>query len=106
MEQKTEVRAVFACCNIKSGKVVLQFELDGEDRSKLPDLAVMTGGAVVISVGNAQQVLFVDAETGELVDDAGELEAEEVEADDIEEPDSWEVDDAYSLPAGADDDAA
>lgn len=36
MENRVKVRACFTGCNIKSGKTVMQFELDPEHKSALP----------------------------------------------------------------------
>lgn len=43
MENIVKVRACFTGCNIKSGKTVMQFELDPEHKGALPQLAIMTG---------------------------------------------------------------
>ena len=39
MENIVKVRACFTGCNIKSGKTVMQFELDPEHKGALPQLA-------------------------------------------------------------------
>lgn len=43
MENRVKVRACFQGCNIKTGKTVMQFELDPEHKGALPQLAMMTG---------------------------------------------------------------
>ncbi len=74
-----EVRAWFTTCNIKSGKVVMQFELDPEDRPLLAQLAGTTGSKVFLTIDNPQQTLFVDRESGEVLDeDEKEWGSEEV----------------------------
>ena len=100
MENRVDVRATFTGCNIKSGKVVMQFELDPEYRGALPVLAMMTGTPCLLTVSSDQKVLFVDRGTGEFVgeQDDGQTAIEYEEA----EPD--EVPDAPMLPAAEFDD--
>lgn len=38
MENNVKVRAVFQGCNIKTGKTVMQFELDPEHKARCPSL--------------------------------------------------------------------
>lgn len=83
MENSVEVRATFTGCNIKSGKVVMKFELDPECRGALPHLAMMTGTPCMLTLSSDQQVLFVDRGTGEVIDDENQtaIEYEEAEPD-------------------------
>lgn len=82
MENAVEVRATFTGCNIKSGKVVMQFEHDPEYRGALPHLAMMTGTPCMLTLSSDQQVLFVDRGTGEVIDDnQTAIEYEEAEPD-------------------------
>lgn len=83
MENRVEVRSTFTGCNIKSGKVVMQFELDPEYRGALPALAMMTGTACMLTLSSDQQVLFVDRGTGEVIDDENQTEIEYEEADEL-----------------------
>lgn len=66
MESKVECRAVFTGCNIGK-KVTMKFELDGESRGALPALSLMTGQPVRVTLSNDQQALFVDSDTGEII---------------------------------------
>lgn len=68
MDNKVEVRARFAGCNIKDKKTVLQFELDPEYKSALPQLAMMTGNNLNLDLTSDQTILFVDTDTGEVLD--------------------------------------
>ena len=64
MASITGVNATFSNLNIKSGKAVLQFELDQTDVDLLPELSKITGARVHISISTAQQELvYADAET-------------------------------------------
>lgn len=79
MFKRAEVETWFTGCNIKAGKTTMQFELDQEYKSTLPDLALLTGTKVRLEIIDDQQVLFVSKETGEFFD--------EEEIDEAEEPD-------------------
>ena len=79
MFKRAEVEAWFTGCNIKAGKTTMQFELDQEYKSTLPDLALLTGTKVRLEIIDDQQVLFVSKETGEFFD--------EEEIDEAQEPD-------------------
>ncbi|MBS6247918.1 MAG: hypothetical protein KH454_01575 [Eggerthella sp.] len=68
MDNKVEVRARFAGCNIKDKKTVLQFELDPEYKSALPQLVMMTGNNLNLELTSDQTILFVDTDTGEVLD--------------------------------------
>lgn len=68
MQNIVDCRAVFTGCAIGK-KVVLKFELDGESRGALPALSLMTGSPVELHVGSAQEVLPIDAATGEVVEE-------------------------------------
>lgn len=68
MDNKVEVRARFAGYNIKDKKTVLQFELDPEYKSALPQLAMMTGNNLNLDLTSDQTILFVDTDTGEVLD--------------------------------------
>ena len=50
MDNRVDVRSTFTGCNIKSGKVVMQFELDPEYRGALPALAMMTGTPCMLTL--------------------------------------------------------
>ena len=60
MENRVKVRACFTGCNIKSGKTVMQFELDPEHKGALPQLAMMTGTFVTLEVLDGQEEAFSD----------------------------------------------
>lgn len=60
------IGATFAALNIKSGRAVLQFELDQSDVCMLPELAKVTGQPVELELWTAQQQLsMADAEAVE-----------------------------------------
>lgn len=90
MENRVKVRACFTGCNIKSGKTVMQFELDPEHKGALPQLAMMTGTFVTIEITSDQMVIPVDMNSGEVLD--GQEEAF---------PEEEEEDGAYKLPHAA-----
>lgn len=89
MENRVKVRACFTGCNIKSGKTVMQFELDPEHKGALPQLAMMTGTFVTLELTSDQLVIPVDTNSGEVLE--GQEEAFPDEDDD----------DAYQLPPAA-----
>ncbi len=66
MENRVKVRACFTGCNIKSGKTVMQFELDPEHKSALPQLAIMMGTFTTLEMTSDQLVIPVDASSGEV----------------------------------------
>lgn len=90
MENRVQVRACFTGCNIKSGKTVMQFELDPEHKGALPQLAMMTGTFVTIEITSDQMVIPVDMNSGEVLD--GQEEAF---------PEEEEDEGAYQLPPAA-----
>lgn len=90
MENRVQVRACFTGCNIKSGKTVMQFELDPEHKGALPQLAMMTGTFVTIEITSDQLVIPVDMSSGEVLD--GQEEAV---------PEDEEDEGAYQLPPAA-----
>ena len=115
MERILDVKTTFTGCNIKAGKVTMQFELDPECRHLLGSLATMTGAQVYLSIKDPQQVIFVDQNTGEVLDEQAEgqttvdevLELPEAIVEDVEiadalpedvsidnDPDWWESGDA------------
>jgi len=59
MLNEVTVRGGFTALNVKSGKCVLQFELD-------PKLVEFTGQMLNIHVYDDQEVMFVDRDTGEV----------------------------------------
>lgn len=74
------VRAEFVAMNVKTGKTVMQFELDPEDISMMPELAKAVGEVVTLEVHRGQSELplsdvvakvlgtsVVDRETGEIL---------------------------------------
>ena len=74
------VRAEFVAMNVKTGKTVMQFELDPEDISMMPELAKAVGEVVALAVYRGQAELplsdvvakvrgtsVVDRETGEVL---------------------------------------
>lgn len=74
------VRAEFVAMNVKTGKTVMQFELDPEDISMMPELAKAVGEVVALEVHRGQAELplsdvvakvrgtsVVDRETGEIL---------------------------------------
>lgn len=73
MENRVKVRACFTGCNIKSGKTVMQFELDPEHKGALPQLAMMTGTFVTLEMTSDQLVIPVDSSTGEVIDGQEEM---------------------------------
>lgn len=92
MENRVQVRACFTGCNIKSGKTVMQFELDPEHRNALTQLAIMTGTFVTLEITSDQLVIPVDMNSGEVLD--GQEQAFGEEEEDDEEG-------AYQLPPAA-----
>lgn len=72
MINRASVKAWFTGCNIKAGKTTMQFELDQEYKSTLPDLALMTGQKVRLDIDDEQQVLFIHEDTGECFDEESE----------------------------------
>jgi len=88
MENRVKVRACFTGCNIKSGKTVMQFELDPEHKGALPQLAMMTGTFVTLELTSDQLVIPVDMGSGEILDGQDEAFPDE-------EPS------AYQLPPSA-----
>lgn len=94
MENRAEVRAYFAGCNIKPGKTVMQFELDPEYKGALPQLSIMAGTHVMIDLASDQLVIPVDANSGEVLE--GQEQAFE---EDFDEEEADEVPSAYELPA-------
>lgn len=74
------VRAEFVAMNVKTSKTVMQFELDPEDISMMPELAKAVGEVVTLEVHRGQAELplsdvvakvrgtsVVDRETGEVL---------------------------------------
>lgn len=101
MDNNTSVRAHFTGCNIKSGKTVMQFELDPEYKNTLPQLAMMTGGYVNLDITSDQTVLFVDSDSGEILDqeeEASEFETDDLFPDEDTSDDQEEEASAYQLP--------
>lgn len=90
MENRVKVRACFQGCNIKTGKTVMQFELDPEHKGALPQLAMMTGTFVTLEIASDQLVIPVDMGSGEVLDGQEEAFTEEEEEDG-----------AYQLPPAA-----
>lgn len=70
MLNEVTVRGGFSTLNVKSGKCVLQFELDQRQRDLIPKLASMTGRILHIHLYGDQEILFADSETGEIQDEA------------------------------------
>lgn len=52
---------------MKSGKCVLQFELDPKYRDFIPKLVEFTGQMLNIHVYDDQEVMFVNEDTGECI---------------------------------------
>ncbi|WP_288072390.1 hypothetical protein [Adlercreutzia caecimuris] len=77
MENRVKIRACFTGCNIKSGKTVIQFELDPEHKGALPQLAIMTGTFTTLEMTSDQLVIPVDASSGEVLDGQDEAFDEE-----------------------------
>lgn len=101
MENRVKVRACFTGCNIKSGKTVMQFELDPEHKGALPQLAMMTGTFVTLELTSDQLVIPVDASSGEVLDDQ-----EEAFSDEFEEPGAYQLPPAAYEYEDAEDEAA
>jgi 6-phosphogluconolactonase (cycloisomerase 2 family) len=95
-----EVRAGFTTCNIKAGKTVMQFELDPEYRHMLSQLAGVTGSQVYLTIDSPQQTLFVDRESGEVLE-GQETVDEIIEEYEVYEDDEDDDDDSLSLPPAA-----
>lgn len=92
MENRVKVRACFQGCNIKTGKTVMQFELDPEHKGALPQLAMMTGTFVTLEIASDQLVIPVDRGSGEVLDGQDEAFADEFEAEGAgEEPSAFEL---------------
>lgn len=104
MENRVKVRACFTGCNIKSGKTVMQFELDPEHKGALPQLAMMTGTFVTLEATSDQLVIPVDASSGEVLDGQEEAFSDESWAD--EEPSAFELPPADYEYEGVEDEAA
>lgn len=85
MINRASVKAWFTGCNIKAGKTTMQFELDQEYKSTLPDLALMTGQKVRLDIDDDQQVLFVHEGTGECFDEDDESDFENEDEDPSDE---------------------
>lgn len=99
MENRVQVRACFTGCNIKSGKTVMQFELDPEHKGALPQLAMITGTFVTMELTSDQLVIPVDTGTGEVIDGQEQAFAEECEVIDGQElSEDGEDEGAYQLP--------
>lgn len=79
MENIVKVRACFTGCNIKSGKTVMQFELDPEHKGALPQLAMMTGTFVTLELTSDQMVIPIDRDTGEVIEGQEEAFTEDEE---------------------------
>lgn len=73
MENAAKVRAVFQGLNVKTGKTVMQFELDPEHKGALPQLAMMTGTFVTLELTSDQMVIPVDPSTGEVAEGQDEM---------------------------------
>ena len=97
MDNTVTVRAHFTGCNIKSGKTVMQFELDPKDKNTLLRLAMMTGGYVNLDLTSDQTVLFVDTDSGEIIADQEDFETESAlqEEEIIDEEEEFET---FQLP--------
>lgn len=104
MENRVKVRACFTGCNIKSGKTVMQFELDPEHKGALPQLAMMTGTFVTLELTSDQLVIPVDMGSGEVLDGQEEAFSDESWAD--EEPSAFELPPADYEYEGVEDEAA
>ena len=102
MENNVKVRAVFQGCSSKTGKTVMQFELDPEHKGALPQLAMMTGAFVTLELTSDQLVIPVDMGSGEVLD--GQEEAFSDEFDD--EPSAFELPPADYEYEGVEDEAA
>lgn len=90
MENIVKVRACFTGCNIKSGKTVMQFELDPEHKGALPQLAMMTGTFATLELTSDQMVIPIDRDTGEVIEGQEEAFTEDEEEEG-----------AYQLPPAA-----
>lgn len=107
MENRVKVRACFTGCNIKSGKTVMQFELDPEHNGALPQLAMMTGTFVTLEMTSDKLVIPVDASSGEVLDGQEEAFADEFEVEEAdEEPSAFELPPAAYEYEGVEDEAA
>lgn len=90
--RSTSVRARFKKLGVDAGKATATFEVSGEDLYTLPTLALLVGERVRLEVESDQQVLVLDAGTGELegpVADDGQMEIEEERDDGDEDGGDW-----------------
>lgn len=95
----TQVRASMTKCNIQAGKAVVQFEIGGDELYTLPTIALLTGEKVTLDISSDQAVLLLDAGTGEVIDDAEQMQIdEELEEEPAEEEPEEEADE---LPPAA-----
>lgn len=104
MENRVKVRACFTGCNIKSGKTVMQFELDPEHKGALPQLSTMIGTFTTLEMTSDQLVIPVDASSGEVLDGQEEAFSDESWIDD--EPSAFELPPADYEYEGVEDEAA
>lgn len=99
MDNTVTVRAHFTGCNIKAGKTVMQFELDPEYKNTLPQLAMMTGGYVNLDLTSDQTVLFVDTNSGEIIDEEDDFETESfMPEEEIVDEENYPEEGPFQLP--------
>ncbi len=64
--QDMMVKAAFVAMNVKTGKTVMQFELDPEDIGMMPELAMAVGELVTLDVHRGQAELTLDDAIGKI----------------------------------------
>lgn len=80
----TQVRASMTKCNIQAGKVVVQFEIAGDELYTLPTIALLTGEKVTLDISSDQTVLLLEASTGEIIDDPEQMQIETEEPEEVQ----------------------
>lgn len=66
--QDMMVKAAFVAMNVKTGKTVMQFELDPEDIGMMPELAKAVGELVMLDVHRGQAELTLDEPIGKTLE--------------------------------------
>ncbi len=66
--QDMMAKAAFVAMNVKTGKTVMQFELDPEDIGMMPELANAVGELVMLDVRRGQAELPLDEPIGKILE--------------------------------------
>lgn len=64
----TQRRAKFKKLGVDAGKATITFEVGGDELYTLPTLALLVGEKCALDISSDQQVLLLDAGTGEVID--------------------------------------